>query len=309
MKLSTLLPAAFLCATLALPSGIAAQDTPPASGNGAATEQADESEDISIEETELYKSLGWTTEGTGELESWATIDIPEGFRHLKGADTDKLMRAMGNLPDSYEGLIAVDNLDWFVVFQFEASGYVKDDEKDDLDADALLEQLKDADEASNRQRKSMGLDELNTVGWTIEPRYNEDTNNLEWGLLLRDSTGSESVNFNTKLLGRHGIMHVTLVCDPDQLDAVLPAYQKLLEGYSYKEGKSYGEYEDGDKVAKYGLSALVAGGALYGAAKLGLLAKLGKFWKIILGGIVAVGVAIKKFFGGLFGGNSEGRIS
>ena len=53
-------------------------------------------------------------------------------------------------------------------------------------------------------------------------------------------------------------------------------------------------------MAKYGLTALVAGGAALGAAKLGLFAKFGlifkKFLKFIIIGLVAIGASIKKLF-------------
>ena len=46
---------------------------------------------------------------------------------------------------------------------------------------------------------------------------------------------------------------------------------------------------EGDKVAKYGLTALVAGGAGAAAMKLGLF---GKLWKVIVGIFAAAGKAI-----------------
>ncbi len=271
--------------------------------------QVDESaEAISAEQIEFQNflaSLDWQDTGQGELEDWATIDIPMGFRFLNGEDTDTLLQAFGNLPDTYQGMISVPDVDWFVLFQFEDSGYVKDDEKDELDADKLLEALQSGDEISNEYRKQQGIEALYTEGWAIEPRYNESTNNLEWGIILRSESGGKSVNYKTKLLGRNGIMNVTLVCDPAALESILPTYQDILTGHRYKPGKSYAEYRDGDKVASYGLTALIAGGALYGAAKLGILAKLILFFKkgfkLIIIGVIAIGVALKKFFAGLAG--------
>jgi uncharacterized membrane-anchored protein len=257
------------------------------------------------EEAQLLQYLSnynWQDRGVGELGNWATIQIPEGFRFLAGEETDQLMQAFGNLPDEYEGMLGVPNMDWFVLFQFQDTGYVKDDEKDDLDAAKLLKEIQAGDEAFNEYRHENGLEALYTVGWAIAPSYNEETNNLEWGLLLRGESGGESVNYNTKLLGRDGIMNVTLVCDPEDLDEILSQYQYLLVGYDYKSGKSYAEFEEGDKIAEYGLSALIAGGALYGAAKLGILANLVLFFKkgfkIIIAGVVAIGAGIKKFFVG-----------
>lgn len=251
-------------------------------------------------------SLAWQTEGYGDLEEWATIEIPNGYRYLNGNDADKLMQAWGNLPSEYEGMIATDDLDWLVLFQFDPSGYVKDDEKDELDADALLDQMIANQERGNDYRREQGLQPMYIDGWAMEPRYNQRTNNLEWGLLLRSGDNpNQFVNYETKLLGREGVMEVTLICDLEDMDMILPTYQDLLLGHNYKDGKSYADYKQGDKIAEYGLTALITGGAIYGAAKLGLLGSImafgKKFLKFIIIGLVAIGAAFKKFFARMAG--------
>ena len=65
-------------------------------------------------------------------------------------------------------------------------------------------------------------------------------------------------------------MRVTLVVNPEQLQAVLPVYTAQLDAFSFSSGETYAEFVQGDKIAKYGLTALVAGGAGAAAAKLGL---------------------------------------
>ncbi len=254
----------------------------------------------------FMQSLAWKDQGSGDLKEWATIEIPDGFRYLNGEDASRLMQAYGNLPSEYEGLIATNDLDWLVLFQFDPTGYVKDDEKDELDADKLLEQMKETQIAGNQYRSEQGLQPMYIDGWAMEPRYNEYTNNLEWGLLLRSGDNpNQFVNYETKLLGREGVMEVTLICDIEDMQMILPNYQELLLGHHYKEGKSYAEYRQGDKVAEYGLTALIAGGAIYGAAKLGFLGTIlafgKKFLKFIVIGLVAIGTALKKFFARLTG--------
>jgi len=161
----------------------------------------------------------------------------------------------------------------------------------------LLSQLQQNDERSNEARRAAGYGELNTVGWAVEPNYNEEAQTLEWGVEIEDpSSGSRSVNFLTKKLGRHGVMDVTVVSDPEDLQSVLPEARNILNGFTYNAGKTYAEHAPGDKIAEYGLTALIAGGAAYGAAKLGFFAALKKFAKFIIIGVVAVGAAIKKFF-------------
>ncbi len=253
-------------------------------------------------EVDPMAQFNWETSGRGEISNHATIAIPEGFRFLNGQETAKIMQMFGNLPEDYDGMIGPDELDWFVVFQFEDSGYVKDDEKDDLDADELLESLQEQDKAQNEARRQEGLGTLDTVGWAVKPNYNESTHNLEWGVILESSSGNRNVNFLTKVLGRHGIMHTTLLCDTEDLQNILPAYQNVLTGLEYNSGNTYAEYEEGDKVAEYGLKALVAGGAIFAAAKLGLFGTIALWFKkaikLIVVAAAAIGLWIKRLVTG-----------
>ena len=65
----------------------------------------------------------------------------------------------------------------------------------------------------------------------------------------------------------------------------------------------------GVPAAAYGLSALVLGGAGIAAAKLGWLgafgAWIGKAWKAVVAGLVAIGVGIKKLFGKITGARTD----
>ena len=78
-----------------------------------------------------------------------------------------------------------------------------------------------------------------------------------------------------------------------------------MGGFSYVEGQRYAEFREGDKVAKYGLTALIAGTGAFAAAKMGLFGKLGLlFAKLGKGAILLVVgalAAVKKIFGKIFG--------
>ncbi len=256
-------------------------------------QEAEAEQELSPFEIEL-QNMDWQTEGTGQLDDIATIEVPEGYSFIQAKDTRRLMEMFGNIPTNIEnGLICPVDLSWFVVFEFTDDGYVKDDEKDSLDADAILKDLKAGNAAGNERRKEMGLETLTLLGWAVPPNYNPQTNNLEWATKLQGEDGGITINFFTKLLGRYGIMNATLVCNPDALESILPDYQNLLTTYQYNSGNRYSEFKEGDKIAKYGLTGLIAGGALFAAAKTGLL---GKFLKPILIGLAVVGAGIAKFF-------------
>jgi len=229
----------------------------------------------------------------GELGKIAKVEIPEGYIFADGNNTRLIMEAMHNPTSDKElGFIARADSDWFLVFEFVETGYIKDDEKNSLDADALLKSIKKANEATNRKRSERGWAVLNVLGWEQPPLYNPTTHNLEWAV-RGESRGEPIINWNTRLLGRRGVMRVTLVAGPELLSQALPYYQSLLSGFDYKRGNRYGEFRQGDKVAKYGLSALVAGGATAVAAKTGILKYL---WKGLVVAFLAVIAFFKKIF-------------
>jgi uncharacterized membrane-anchored protein len=191
------------------------------------------------------------------------------------------------------GFLASRTSDWFLVFEFDEVGYIKDDEKNSLDAEAMLESITEGNEAGNKVRAERGWAELKIIGWQQVPRYNPSTNNLEWAI-RGESEGKPVVNWNTRLLGRKGVMKVTLVTAPEMLAETLPYFNELVAGFNYTEGNRYAEYRQGDKVAKYGLTALVVGGATAVAAKTGLLKYI---WKFLVVGVLAAGAFLKKLFG------------
>jgi uncharacterized membrane-anchored protein len=94
-------------------------------------------------------------------------------------------------------------------------------------------------------------------------------------------------------------MKVTLVTDPAGFKAAETETERILAGdFSYVAGQRYAEFKAGDKIAAYGLSALVLGGAGVMAAKSGLLAKM---WKLLVAALVAIAAAAKKLWNRITG--------
>lgn len=225
----------------------------------------------------------------------AEIHIPAGYVFATASDTRLLMEAMQNPPSGKElGFIAPAELDWFVVFEFEDVGYVRDDEKRSLDADAMLKSIRASTEAANKERRRRGWPGITILGWEQEPHYDEMTHNLEWA--IRGQTDNDFViNYNTRLLGRGGVMRVTLVTDPSMHSPTLPKFKTMLSGFAFRQGHRYAEFRQGDKMAKYGLSALVVGGATAVAVKTGAFKWL---WKVIVIAFLAVVAFLKTLFSG-----------
>jgi uncharacterized membrane-anchored protein len=86
---------------------------------------------------------------------------------------------------------------------------------------------------------------------------------------------------------------MTLVTDPEHVNADIAEFKSMLAGYRFNSGDTYSEFKPGDKVATYGLAALIVGGGAAVAAKSGLLKFLGKFIWVGLG---AVALFVKRLF-------------
>jgi uncharacterized membrane-anchored protein len=243
-----------------------------------------------------------------QLGAVAEVDIPKGYAFTDSAGTRRFMELTHNpSSDSELGLvIPVSDKDdsnfWFMLFDFDEIGYVSDSEKTSLDADKILDSLKKNTERGNELRKAKGWSPFHLIRWEKPPFYDEQTHNLTWATLGNsdDPKEGETVNYSTRILGRRGAMSVDLVIDPKRLDEVLPASQELLRHFNFSPGSRYSEFVKGDKVASYGLTALIAGGAAAAAVKTGLFAKLLAallaLKKLLIVILVAIGGTIKRFF-------------
>ncbi|GAB2178376.1 DUF2167 domain-containing protein [Dongia sp. agr-C8] len=222
----------------------------------------------------------------------AKLKLPARYVFLDSNEADDFLRLTENISgDVPEQILAPDDLHWWASVDFSEDGYVKDEET--LDNDAILKTMKDATEQGNAERRRNGWGELHVVGWRHPPHYDPATKRLEWSLDLRDEGGQVSTNFQTRVLGRRGVTNFTLVTGPETLDADVGEFKSVLAGYRFNAGDTYAEFKQGDKVAAYGLAALIVGGGAAVAAKSGLLKFLGKFIWI---GLAAIGVAAAKLF-------------
>ena len=284
----------------------------PAAAAGKKADAADEAAEGAADER---LKIDWV-EGPKKvsLGTLAELDLPATAVFAGEKDTQKILKHFGNVVDGSElGFISpkADDESWFIVFEWEDVGYVKDDDKDKIDADALLKSLREGTEEANAERKKAGHPALHVIGWAEAPHYDAKSHNLTWAVLARNDDGHESVNYNVRVLGRSGVMSVTLVEDPDKLAASKPAVEKVLGAFRYKQGNRYAEWVAGDKVAEYGLTALVAAGAGAAAVKLGLFAGLFKLLakggKLIVMGLAALGGLVAKFWNALRGKQATRR--
>lgn len=233
-----------------------------------------------------------------------TLKLPAGYVYLNERDAGALLTYWGN-PGPHELLGMVlsesEKETWAVSLRFRPEGYVKDEDAKSWNADELFKSVKEGTEASNAERKKLGGGELHVIDWVQKPTYDATKHQLAWGMRAESVDGAqrgESVNYKTYVLGREGYIEMNLMTDPQALAAAQPHASTLLAAARFNEGKRYEDFSAStDKVAAYGLAALVAGGV---AKKVGLLATIGllfaKFWKILAVGVLLFGGAIAKLF-------------
>jgi len=208
------------------------------------------------------ETFGWQRSGRGELGSLAEVDVPAGYRFTGKEGTQKMLEYSGNTPTGNElGVMAPEGMGWWVMFEFSPVGYVRDTDRRNINVDLALETLRAGQKSANAARKAKGLAELTLEGWAVRPHYNDLTQGLEWAVKVQNDRGGVSVNYLAKVLGRRGVMQVTLVSSPSTLLGDLPSFHRLMEGFRFQEGEAYADYQDGDKLAKYALAGLITAGA------------------------------------------------
>jgi uncharacterized membrane-anchored protein len=234
-----------------------------------------------------------------KLADHAALKLPAGFVYVPPAEGKRIMAAMGNrVGAGFLGLVFPGDdpeANWFVVMSYVDSGYIRDDDAKDWNADELLKNLKAGTEEANKDRKARGIAEMEVLGWVEAPRYDAATHRLVWSAATKDKSEAgaspRGVNYNTYALGRQGYISLNLVTDYAAIEKERPIAHRLLGGLEFNAGRRYADFDSStDRVAEYGLAALIGGIA---AKKLGLFATLGillaKFWKIVaIGGVAAV---------------------
>jgi len=242
---------------------------------------------------------------TGTLGGEATIAVPAQCRFAGIEGTRQFLELTENPSSGDErGVLyclsttsAGTEYEWFAVFEFRADRYVSDDERDELKPEPILKNIREGTEASNKERRERGWEEMRVLGWQREPYYDTKTNNLTWAILGESGSSGQSINHSVRLLGRRGVMAADLVVNPEDYAAAVIEFDSAISSFAYLQGETYSEWKAGDQVAKYGLTALVAGGAGAVLAKTGLLQKFGKLLFVLVIGILA---SLKSMFAGLW---------
>lgn len=238
----------------------------------------------------------------------ATLDLPQAFHYLNPDDSKRVLEgAWGNPPGGETlgmifpaGVNPLNQNGWGIVITYDEDGHVSDEDADAIKYNDLLKDMQSSMEEANQERKKQGYDPISLIGWAETPSYDKANKKLYWAKELAFGDAQHhTLNYNIRVLGRRGVLVLNAVASMGQISTIKSEMPKVLSATNFKAGNSYADFNSStDKVAAYGIAALVAGGA---AAKLGFFAKLVglliAFKKAIIIGLIALGVGIKKLLG------------
>ena len=239
----------------------------------------------------------------------AKLTVPKEFNYLGPDDAETvLVKLWGNPPSDVKplgllipaGMTPLSSNAWVVTIDYSEDGYVKDNDASKINYDELLKKMQKGIEENNAERQKQGYRAITLVGWAAPPRYDAAAHKLYWAKQLKfEGEHQDTLNCSIRMLGRKGVLELNAIAGIDQLAEIDAQTPQILGMVDFKEGNRYADFDPKvDKVAKYGLATLVAGGALAAAAKLGLLKGLWIFIlaakKFIIIGAIAVAAFFKK---------------
>ena len=239
------------------------------------------------------------------------IEVPKGLQYLDPTDTKTiLVDFWGNPPKSAEGVLGMlivspekvlSKGGWGIVITYSEDGRVDDKNAQSINYSELLKKMQAQTEESNKERAKQGFDTVRLVGWAEPPHYDPETHKIYWAKEIQFGGSPENtLNYSTRILGRRGVLELNAVAPVTALDNIRLQMQKVLTMVDFTEGNRYADFNPStDKLAAYGIAALVAGGV---AAKMGLfktiLVAILAAKKLIIVGIAALVAALAKIFKG-----------
>jgi uncharacterized membrane-anchored protein len=232
-----------------------------------------------------------------------TLQVPKNFRYLDAEQSAYVLKDLWGNPSGAGtlGMIVPENVSvmadnsWAFIITYDEMGYVEDDDADEIDYDELLEEMQGDTKTENEERTELGFEPITLVGWAAKPFYDRDKKVLHWAKELKfGETENNTLNYNVRILGRKGVVVMNAVASMNELKEVQQSIPDLLASFTYGEGMNYGDFNpDIDEVAAWTVGGLVAGKVL---AKVGILAFLLKYIKLIVIGIGALATGAWKWY-------------
>jgi uncharacterized membrane-anchored protein len=252
-----------------------------------------------------FRAMHWK-KGTQKLSaSHGTFVVPRNGTMLVGSEATRADQLINGASDpSVEGFAEFAHRSLYVSYVGE--GFVTADDWKDVNADDLMKNIKDGTEQANAERAKAGVGALHVDGWVQKPTFDANRKSVRWVTHAHDDAGRTIVNAVAMQLGRQGYERFTLVSNGKDPNGDAALLSSAAGDYSFDPGFRFSDYVKGDKLAGYGIAALVgtaAGATIAKTVGFGALLRLVKKFFLV---IIAVLVGAFRYLRGMFGRKPAG---
>ncbi len=266
-------------------------------GPGAAATGTSHEDKASAEVARMHWSTGTVKLGG----SHGTFAVPDGGRIVADADAHRIDEMInGTTASDVDAYATIRHRSLYL--QYSDSGYVTADDWKDVDSAKLLQSMTEATAAENEERAKSGVPAMYVDGWVQKPTFDQARKIVGWVVKLHQSS-HPFVNAVALELGRHGYERFTLASDGSDPAGDAAILADAARGYRFDPGFRFSDYVQGDKLAGFGIAALVgtaAGATIAKTVGFGaILLLIKKFFILIL----AAGAGVIGWFRKIFTGN------
>lgn len=242
--------------------------------------------------------------------NWKNLDEKEHYTFIKKANAEVLILDNEIYLDNFKD---INQFSWWayghgaektmvmhirgtgydVFLDYKDDGYVKLDDWKNVNSNNLLSKLREIAKSNAIYLKEKNLDYVNKIDWIFKPTLNKKNKSVSYSYKVDWNSGQQSMESKNLILGKKGYLESAFVVaykEDIDLEYESDFSKDFVNGVIFKEGFKHSDYKPGDKIAAAGIGGLVAGSlGIKALAKTGVLAKLLKFWWILLAPLAFIG--------------------
>ena len=192
-----------------------------------------------------------------------------------------------------ESVMLIRGVGYTIYLDYVDEGYIKLDDWEKVNSTNFLKQMNETAKSNAEYLKKINLDYTTKIDWIFKPTLNKENNSVSYSYKVTWNSGIETMESKNLILGKKGHLESAFVINyrEDLNFKEQSEFSKdFVNGVIFQEGFKHSDYKTGDKVAAAGIGGLVAGSlGVKALAKTGLLAKLLKFWWILLAPLAFLG--------------------
>jgi hypothetical protein len=152
------------------------------------------------------------------------------------------------------------NYDYLTVYvdKYDNQGYLDGSDWVDVDPDKILSDQWKSEEKENKKKIENGYDPLTGLEWYIKPTFNKDKGYVYQTMKFFKPNDDPTYNTWIYILGRDGYQYLNLAFGEDNVKYVNEnLINKILDSFIFQEGRSYSDFQEGDKVSSNTAADLV----------------------------------------------------